>query len=55
MYTCTLCSTGINDGAAVVLLMREDAALARNLKPMVRIVASATAGVDPAIMGTGTE
>jgi len=46
-------ASGINDGAAVLLLMREDAALTRGLKPLARIVASACAGVDPTIMGTG--
>ena len=46
-------NAGINDGAAVLLLMREDAALTRGLKPLARIVASACAGVDPTIMGTG--
>ncbi|KOR29961.1 acetyl-CoA acetyltransferase, partial [Achromatium sp. WMS3] len=39
--------------AAAVLVMSEDQAYALNLTPMARIVASASAGVDPAIMGTG--
>lgn len=46
-------ASGINDGAAVVLLMGEDEAAKRGLKPMARIASYATAGVDPAIMGTG--
>ena len=46
-------ASGINDGAAVVLLMSEDEAKKRGLTPMARIASYATAGVDPAIMGTG--
>ncbi len=46
-------ASGINDGAAAVLLMRESAAKARGLKPFARIKSWATAGVDPAVMGTG--
>ena len=46
-------ASGINDGAAVVLLMSEDEAKKRGLQPMARIASYATAGVDPAIMGTG--
>ncbi|MEL6964564.1 MAG: acetyl-CoA C-acetyltransferase [Pseudomonadota bacterium] len=46
-------ASGINDGAAVVLLMSEDEATKRGLKPLARIASYATAGVDPAIMGTG--
>lgn len=46
-------ASGINDGAAAVLLMSEDNAKKRGLKPLARIVSWATAGVDPAIMGTG--
>jgi acetyl-CoA C-acetyltransferase len=46
-------ASGINDGAAAVVLMSEKEAVRRGLKPMVRIVSWATAGVDPAIMGTG--
>jgi acetyl-CoA C-acetyltransferase len=46
-------ASGINDGAAAVVLMTEDEASRRGITPLVRIVSWATAGVDPAIMGTG--
>lgn len=46
-------ASGINDGAAAVVLMRASEAERRGLKPLARIVAWAQAGVDPAIMGTG--
>jgi acetyl-CoA C-acetyltransferase len=46
-------SSGINDGAAGVVLMREARAAARNLRPLARIVSWATCGVDPKVMGTG--
>jgi len=46
-------ASGINDGAAVLLLMSAKEAEMRGLKPLCRVVASATAGVDPALMGTG--
>lgn len=46
-------ASGINDGAAAVLVMSEEKAKELNVKPMARIVAFASAGVDPAIMGTG--
>jgi len=46
-------ASGINDGAAALLLMRSDQAQARAIKPLARIVSWATAGVDPTIMGTG--
>ncbi|MCX7303963.1 MAG: acetyl-CoA C-acetyltransferase [Hyphomicrobiales bacterium] len=46
-------ASGINDGAAAVVLMSEQEAARRGLTPLVRIVSWATAGVDPAIMGTG--
>jgi acetyl-CoA C-acetyltransferase len=46
-------ASGINDGAAAVLVMSESKAKQLGLKPMARIVAFASAGVDPAIMGTG--
>ena len=46
-------ASGINDGAAATVLMSEAEAERRGLTPMVRIVSWATAGVDPAIMGTG--
>jgi acetyl-CoA C-acetyltransferase len=46
-------ASGINDGAAAVVLMTAAAAAKRGLTPLARIVSWATAGVDPAIMGTG--
>ncbi|MDI6027849.1 acetyl-CoA C-acetyltransferase [Corticibacterium sp. UT-5YL-CI-8] len=46
-------ASGINDGAAAVVLMTESEAARRGLTPLVRIVSWATAGVDPQIMGTG--
>jgi acetyl-CoA C-acetyltransferase len=46
-------SSGINDGAAALLLMTEAQAQKRGLKPLARIVSFAQAGVDPEIMGTG--
>jgi 3-oxoadipyl-CoA thiolase len=46
-------SSGINDGAAAMLLASEDAVRKFGLKPMARIVSMAVAGVDPAIMGIG--
>src|SRR6266571_3367959 len=46
-------ASGINDGGAAVVLMTAEAAARRGLTPLARIVSWATAGVDPAIMGTG--
>ena len=46
-------ASGINDGAAVVLVMSADKAEELGLEPMAKIVAFASAGVDPSIMGTG--
>ena len=46
-------ASGINDGAAVVLVMSAAEAKKRGLKPMARIASWAQAGVDPAVMGTG--
>ncbi|GGF08001.1 acetyl-CoA acetyltransferase [Aliidongia dinghuensis] len=46
-------ASGINDGAAAVLLMSAADAAKRGVKPLARIVSWATAGVDPSIMGTG--
>jgi acetyl-CoA C-acetyltransferase len=46
-------SSGINDGAAAMLLASEAAVEKYNLQPMARIVSMAVAGVDPAIMGIG--
>ena len=46
-------ASGINDGAAAVVLMTAKAAAAAGKKPLARIVSWAHAGVDPSIMGTG--
>ena len=46
-------ASGINDGAAAVLVMSEAEAARRGLKPIARIASYATAGLDPAIMGVG--
>ncbi len=46
-------SSGINDGAAAMLLASEEAVAKYNLQPMAKIVSMAVAGVDPAIMGIG--
>jgi acetyl-CoA C-acetyltransferase len=46
-------ASGINDGAAALVLMRADEADKRGLAPLARIASWATAGVDPAIMGSG--
>jgi acetyl-CoA C-acetyltransferase len=46
-------ASGLNDGAAALVLMSADEAKARGLKPLVRIASWASAGVDPEIMGTG--
>ena len=46
-------ASGINDGAAAVVLMTAAEAEKRGLRPLARIVSWATTGVDPAIMGTG--
>ena len=46
-------ASGINDGAAAVVVMSAKDAAARDLQPMARIASWATAGVDPAVMGTG--
>jgi len=46
-------ASGINDGAAAVVVMTAAEAAKRGLKPLARIAAFATAGVDPALMGTG--
>jgi acetyl-CoA C-acetyltransferase len=46
-------ASGINDGAAAAVLMTAAEASKRGLTPIARIVSWATAGVDPAIMGTG--
>jgi len=46
-------SSGINDGASAVLLVEAERARGLGMRPMARIVATAVAGVDPAIMGVG--
>lgn len=46
-------SSTINDGSAAVLVASAEAVKKHNLKPIARIVSSASAGVDPLIMGTG--
>ncbi len=46
-------ASGINDGGAALVLMSAGDAAKRGLEPLARIVSWATAGVDPAIMGTG--
>jgi acetyl-CoA C-acetyltransferase len=46
-------ASGLNDGAAAVVLMTAEEAEKRGLEPLARIVSYATAGVDPSIMGTG--
>jgi acetyl-CoA C-acetyltransferase len=46
-------ASGINDGAAAVVVMRAAEAERRGIAPLARIVSWATAGVDPAVMGTG--
>jgi acetyl-CoA C-acetyltransferase len=46
-------ASGINDGAAAAVVMSAEEARRRGIKSLARIVSWATAGVDPAIMGTG--
>jgi acetyl-CoA C-acetyltransferase len=46
-------ASGLNDGAAAVMVLTEDEAARRGLTPLARIASYATAGLDPAIMGTG--
>ena len=46
-------ASGINDGAAALVVMTADEARRRGITPLARIASWATAGVDPAIMGTG--
>ena len=46
-------ASGLNDGAAVALMMRESEAIKRGLTPLARIASWATAGVAPEVMGTG--
>ncbi len=46
-------ASGINDGAAAIVLMSGEEAAKRGIEPLARIVSWATVGVDPSIMGTG--
>ena len=46
-------ASGINDGAAALVLMERGAAMARGLKPLARLVAYAHSGVEPGLMGIG--
>ncbi|RPJ20196.1 MAG: acetyl-CoA C-acyltransferase [Chloroflexi bacterium] len=46
-------SSGLNDGAAALLIMSEEKATALDLRPLARILASASAGVPPRVMGYG--
>ena len=46
-------ASGINDGAAAVVLMCQNEAKKRNLKPLAKIISWATCGVDPSLMGSG--
>ena len=46
-------ASGINDGAAALVVMSAEQAAKRGLTPLARIASFATAGVDPAVMGTG--
>ena len=46
-------ASGLNDGAAATVMMSEDEATKRGLTPLARVASWATAGVDPAIMGSG--
>ena len=46
-------ASGINDGAAALVIMTSEEAARRSIAPLARIVSWATAGVDPAVMGTG--
>jgi len=46
-------ASGINDGAAALILMNASEAKKKNLKPLAKIVSWATCGVDPSLMGSG--
>ena len=46
-------ASGLNDGAAATLIMREEKAVELGLTPLARIISSASVGVDPKIMGIG--
>lgn len=46
-------SSGLNDGAAALLMMEQETAHSLGLRPRARVIASASAGVDPSVMGIG--
>ena len=46
-------ASGLNDGSAAVVLMKESKAIELNLRPLARVISWATVGVDPSIMGIG--
>ena len=46
-------ASGINDGAAAIIVASKEYVEAHNLKPMMKIVSTGSVGVDPALMGTG--
>jgi 3-oxoadipyl-CoA thiolase len=46
-------ASGVNDGAAALLIASEEAAVRNSLKPMARVIGAATAGVPPRVMGIG--
>ena len=46
-------ASGMNDGTSAVVVMAENTAKEKGIKPLVRVVSSATAGVDPSVMGLG--
>lgn len=46
-------ASGINDGSAILILMKEDAAIKAGLKPLARVISFAEATVDPMLMGIG--
>lgn len=46
-------ASGINDGAAALVLMSREAAAEKGITPLAQIVAVSQAGVEPSIMGTG--
>jgi 3-oxoadipyl-CoA thiolase len=46
-------SSGINDGAAMLMLVNESTVIKYDLKPVAKIISMAVAGVDPAVMGIG--
>jgi len=46
-------ASGINDGAAAIVVMSQDEANKRNLQPLAKIISWATCGVEPSLMGSG--